>query len=127
MKLALRGIAATLAILPFAAGSQVTDQTVIEKLKAQGIEPTRQVHSDLCYPASYQEYVRVGKYAIVMLEASTVISDELPIRAAYLIQNTVRVPLQRIAVFDKSIDAAGAGKQVSFYLVPIARLRLGQV
>ena len=75
----------TLAVLLGVAGpavAQVTDPAVIEDLTRQGLEQTRKVHFDLCFPASSEEYLGLGKNAIVMLEASSVNAAELPLRTA---------------------------------------------
>lgn len=58
----------------------------------------RSVDFDVCYPATDQEYESMGKNAVVMLTASSVSSSELPLEAAYVRMNGIRVPLQRLAV-----------------------------
>lgn len=84
----------------------------------------RKVDFDLCWPATSEEYAGLGKNAVMMLTASSVIAGELPLRAAYIETKGVRVPLQRIAVFEKHQTETANSKntyttQVSFYFVPI--------
>lgn len=79
-----------------AAGSQ-TSAEVDRALAEMGMAPTRGVDSDICYPATAQEYEALGKNAILMLTSSSVLATELPLRSAYLEVKGVRVPLQRIA------------------------------
>lgn len=87
--------------------------------------PIRSVDYDLCYPANSEEYEALGKNAVVMLTSSTAIGTELPLKSVYVLIKGIRVPLQRVAVFEKH-EVAPTGKsdttyfqQVSFYLLPI--------
>ena len=83
----------------------------------------RRVTFDLCYPATDEEYRALGKNAVLMLTAASVSPSELPIKTAYVVSKSVRVPLQRLAVFDKRQSSDSGSnqftEQVSFYLVPI--------
>lgn len=112
-----------IAAAPFSARGQVTDAQVIDKLHSMGVDSTREVGFDLCFPATAQEYAALGKNAIVMLKASSVLETELPLRTAYLIQRGVRIPLQRVAVLDKHLNTARKAEQVSFYLIPIKAMK----
>lgn len=94
-------------------------------LKLLEEQTVRGVSFDVCYPADEQEYDALGKNAVVMATAYTVLPSELPLRTAYVTSKGIRVPLQRIAIFDKherpSSSAANKvyTEQVSFYLMPI--------
>lgn len=89
-------------------------------MKDLGLEAIRQIDGDICFPSTAEEYAGLGKNAIVMLTSSSAIATELPLRSVYALQNGVRIPLQRIAVFDKQVDGRnGRTTQVSFYLMPI--------
>ncbi|HEX5184137.1 MAG TPA: hypothetical protein VFW19_13445 [Allosphingosinicella sp.] len=92
-------------------------ETILRRLGAQ---VARAIDTDTCFPASAEEYEALGKNAIVMLKSSSAISTELPLKAVYIMHRGVRIPLQRVALLDKQIDAATSRTiQVSFYLVPI--------
>ena len=99
-----------------------------EKILARlGAHTIRGVSSDLCYPATAEEYEAIGKNAVLMLKASSALSTELPLKSAYLEVKGLHVPLQRFALLDEHAisDAGGDAKteQVSFYLVPLALLK----
>jgi hypothetical protein len=103
-----------------AAPAEQKDTDILKVLRDNTI---RRVDFDVCYPASDEEYRAMGKNAVVMLTADSVSSSELPLKTAYVISKGVRVPLQRLAVFDKH-QTGGNGsneytEQISFYLLPI--------
>lgn len=85
----------------------------------------RLVTSDLCWPANGKEYEGLGKHAVLMLTATSMFPDELPLSAAYIQGDGATVPLRRIALFDvprpKGTDGSKRthASQVSFYLIPI--------
>src|SRR4051794_37794528 len=85
----------------------------------------RFVHFDICWPATNGEYRALGKHAILMLTASSILPAELPLTSVYVQTDGVTVPLQRIADFDPSQSQGTASakgthtNQVSFYLLPI--------
>lgn len=112
-------------VAPAARPSAKPPATDIESaLKSIGGEAIRQIHSDICFPATADEYEALGKNAILMLEADSVISTELPLRSAYVTHKGVRIPLQRIALLDKQSDAStGRSSQVAFYLLPIQLMK----
>lgn len=88
-------------------------------LKELGIQATREITNDICFPATSDEYVAMGKNAILMLEASSVISSELPLRSVYVVSKGIRFPLQRIATFPKHNQGSDYTTQAYFYLIPI--------
>ena len=98
-------------------------------LAEMGAEQVRSVHSDIAFPITSEEYEKVGKNAILMLEASSVSETELPLRSAFLLRKGLKIPLRRIALFDKQATTnqgktkAKHTEQVSFYLVPIMLLK----
>lgn len=88
-------------------------------MKSMGMEAIRSVDSDLCLPADGDEYVALGKNAVLMLTSRSALGTELPLRSVYITAKELRVPLQRIARMDKTTGADGYAEQVSFYLIPI--------
>ena len=101
-----------------------TASTVDSVLKHLGVESVRNIDADICFPATAEEYVALGKNAIVMLTSSSAISTELPLKAVYAMRNGVRIPLQRITSLDKRINSqSGRTSQISFYLMPIQLMK----
>ena len=116
---------AILALMPSALASAKQDAgiAVLEKL---GTEAIRMADSDLCLPANADEYEALGKNGVLRIEASSAISSELPINAAYLEIKGLQFPLTRIVAFDKFEDEKPATSkgtrywhQVAFYRVPL--------
>jgi hypothetical protein len=108
------------------ARSQPRDNT--DRVLRGLLEPTREISFDVCFPATGQEYVALGKHAIVMLTSSSAISSELPLRSVYVMRSGVRVPLHRIALLEKHVDSASSrATQVSFYLLPIQLMKTDAV
>lgn len=113
-------ISAFSADVAIATQTERTSGSPDQVMKDLGLEAIRQVDGDICFPSTAEEYVGLGKNAIVMLTSSSVIATELPLRSVYALQNGVRIPLQRIAAFNKQFDErSGRTTQVSFYLMPI--------
>lgn len=94
-------------------------KSVDDVLAGMGLQSTRGIDTDICYPATATEYQALGKNAILMLKSTSALSTELPLRAVYLIHRTVRIPLQRIAITAKQEREEGRTTQYSFYLIPI--------
>lgn len=89
-------------------------------LKQLGAETIRGIDSDVALPRDADEYLALGKNAILMVTASSAISTELPLWSVYAQQNGVRVPLNRVLVLDKHMDENNSRAiQVSFYLLPV--------
>jgi hypothetical protein len=133
MRIAIGLITAAMAVLftassGFANAGSTSDPSQL--LAKMGAETIRQVHIDICLPATNDEYEGLGKNAIVMLTSSSAVSSELPLKSAYVEVNGVRVPLQKIATFDKYDTNTSVQEhsniytnQVSFYLIPIYLLK----
>lgn len=102
-----------------AAAQTPPKKPVDEVLRELGGEAIREIHSDICFPATSEEYEALGKNVILMLEASSAVGTELPLKSAYVLHKGVRVPLQRVALLAKTDEPSGATKQISFYLMPI--------
>lgn len=106
-------------------GPGETADTAIAKLD---VDVVRRVDWDICYPADPREYVALGKNAVLMLTSSS-LASELPLKSVYLEIGARRVPLQKIATFDKSsVRGSGAGakaltRQISFYLAPLSLIK----
>lgn len=97
----------------------------VDQIAAEiGLQTIRGVDTDICYPATAEEYASLGKNAILMLKSSSAISTELPLRTAYLVHRGVRIPLQRVALTGKAEGADGRATQYSFYLLPIHYVKL---
>src|SRR4051812_37758923 len=117
-------VLAALAICATMAGAVPPRESIDQVLHRMGGEAIRGVDTDTCYPATAEEYVALGKNAILMLRSSSALSTELPLQSAYVMQRGVRIPLHRIALLDKQIDpASGRTIQVSFYLLPIQLMK----
>ena len=85
-----------------------------------GASVIRDIAYDICFPATAEEYVAMGKHAILLTTASSAISTELPLKAVYVVQNGIRILLQKIATIGKFVDPASQrGTQNSYYLLPI--------
>jgi hypothetical protein len=112
-------IFAFLASLSLAQPVEGATQPSRDDLKALGIQSTREIKNDICFPATSDEYVAMGKNAILMLEASSVISSELPLRSVYVVSKGVRFPLPRIATFPKHPQGSDYTAQTYFYLLPL--------
>lgn len=98
----------------------------IAALEKLGGEAIRMADSDLCLPANAEEYEALGKNGVLRIEASSAISSELPINAAYLEIKGIQFPLTRIVAFDKFEDKEPATSkgtrywhQVTFYRLPL--------
>lgn len=114
---------AALSLLLFAAPSAVGAQSraanPVDAVAARlGLESTRGIDFDICYPANAAEYEALGKNAIIQVTASSAIATELPLRTAYLVTRGVRVALQRVGGGDVR-EEDGRAVQVSYYLLPI--------
>ena len=93
-------------------------------LHEMGGEAIRQVDTDICFPATAEEYQALGKNAILMLDSSSAISTELPLLRVYAIYKGVRIQLHRVIVMGKTLDEdASRSRQISFYLLPIQLMR----
>lgn len=113
-----------------AATAQPTATDMDAALAKIGATTAREVASDIALPADSAEYEALGKNAVLMLDASSVLASELPLRSAYVMVGDVRVPLQRVLVLPaKPERRTRAGRpetytrQVAFYLVPIYLLQ----
>lgn len=118
----------SVAIIVLTANAQLAAQTAKSKadaiLREMGGEAIRTVDTDICLPATAEEYEALGKNAILMLESSSAISTELPLRRVYAIHKGVRLPLHRIITMEKTEDESGSqSRQVSFYLLPIQLMK----
>jgi hypothetical protein len=93
-------------------------------LRNLGVEAIRQVDSDICLPATAEEYEALGKNAILMLDSCSAISTELPLRGVYAVYKNIRIQLHRVLLLDKAAEDDGSRtRQVSFYLLPIQLMK----
>lgn len=100
--------------------ARAQDKQIDDVLRELGGEAIRQIHTDICFPATSEEYESLGKNAILMLESSSAVGTELPLRSVYAMRKGVRIPLFRVYLLSKRRNAAGdRATQVSFYLLPI--------
>ena len=107
-----------------AAATQPSDDKLERALKSLDAETIRDIESDICFPATSQEYAALGKHAILMLKSSSAISTELPLRSVYALHKGVRIQLQKIIVLEKhQDDPSSKASQVSFYLIPISLMK----
>ena len=114
------------AILAPTAAAQTPAADPESVVRSIGGEAIREVHSDICFPATAEEYEALGKNAILMLRTSTAISTELPLKAVYVMFKGVRIPLHRIVLLDQYADSnSGRTIQISFYLLPIQLMKVG--
>lgn len=95
-----------------------------------GATVAREVTFDIALPANSAEYEALGKHAILMLEATSALPSELPLRSTYVVANDIRVPLQRVAVLPSREVTTRRGdqeetysRQIAFYLIPIYLLK----
>ncbi len=100
-------------------------QTLPDQLERGKI---REAHYDLCLPATAEEYEAMGKHAVLMIVAKSVISTELPIKSAYLEVKDIRIPLQKFSRSEiREHREPNSGneyaEQVYFYLVPISLIK----
>src|SRR5262249_11714882 len=58
----------------------------------------RMIDYDLCWPANEKEYQSLGKHAVLMLTATSMYPNELPLTSAYIEIGATAVPLQRVAL-----------------------------
>lgn len=115
---------ATLVILNPIATVAGNSTTPTAELKGIGDSIVRQIDFDICLPATAEEYSELGKHAILLLNAESAISTELPIRSVYVIHKGVRIPLQRFFTLPKKIHDNGSGAtQSAFYLLPIQYMK----
>lgn len=99
-------------------------QSSAEIMKGMGLESTRTIDGDIAYPADSDEYDALGKNAVLMVDASSVVASELPLRTVYAVVNGVHIPLRRIMLGDKRCDEGDQHtRQISFHLVPIQALK----
>lgn len=124
------GLVWALATAPSLAQSTAA-QSVDEVLASLGATTVRQASFDIALPADSAEYEQLGKNAVLMMEASSALAGELPLRSAYVVVNNIRVPLQRIIALPAREVTERRGQQdetythqVAFYLVPIYLLKL---
>lgn len=103
-----------------------------ETLDRIGLEATRMVNSDLCYPETGEEYEALGKNGVIRIEAISALSSELPLKAAYLELKGLKIPLRRLVQTQRTEDerpstASGTRywRQVTFYLAPLSLVRAG--
>ncbi len=114
--------AAAFALTP--ASAQGQQQSVDQVLKKMGLEATRAIDTDICYPNTGEEYEALGKNAILMVKSSAAVSTELPLRTVYVIYKKARIALQRVALMDKTVDPeTSKALQISFYLLPIQYMK----
>ena len=117
------------AIMFVATGQPAISTTTSNPVADAGFDAIRHAGYDLCFPANAAEYEAVGKFGILRVAASSVNSEELPLRSVYLSVDGLIVPLQRItvddAIEDAEQDARGIRywRQNSFYLIPLNLLR----
>lgn len=117
-------------VVPSAApAAQKSPEDILARI---GAETIRTVNSDLCYPASAEEYEALGKNGVIRLDATSAIATELPLKSVYLEAKGLRIPLRRIVMLEKVEDAAPTTAkgtrywhQVSFYLAPLNIIRAG--
>jgi hypothetical protein len=113
-------IAAAISLLSMPETAQAQDGKIDEVLRKLGGEAVREIHTDICFPATSEEYEALGKNAILMLDSSSAVGTELPLRSVYAMRKGVRIPLYRVYLLGKQHNAAGdRTTQVSFYLLPI--------
>jgi hypothetical protein len=111
-------------VIAHAVGAEAQTSTKLpQALRALGAEPIRQVESDICFPATAEEYDRLGGNAILMLNASSAVSTELPLKSVYVLRTGVRIQLQKVDAVTKHVDAGGHATQVSYYLLPIQLMK----
>lgn len=111
---------ATLLLLSMPETARAQDRKIGDALRKLGGEAIRQIHTDICFPATSEEYEALGKNAILMLESSSAVGTELPLRSVYAMRKGVRIPLYRVYLLAKRQNAAGdRTTQISFYLLPI--------
>jgi len=119
----MRKVGAALALVGLCVSPVAMARTPVrgidEVAKDLGFEATRGIDDDICFPADSDEYEALGKNAILKINAFSVISAELPLKSVYIIQNGIRYPLHRIAIFDKQSSDSDRLVQTSFYLLPI--------
>ena len=110
----------SLAFLPSPLLAQAERNNADKALAQLGGQVIRGIDTDICIPASSEEYEALGKHAIMMLRTSSAVSTELPLKSVYAMRNGVRIPLHRIAISPKHHDPAlDKTIQFSFYLLPI--------
>lgn len=113
-------LACLILVCPTGALAQETGSGVDKALAGLGVEAIRDIHFDICFPATAEEYQALGKNAIVKVESSSALSTELPLWSVYVIRKGVQIPLARIVLLDKRQDpGASQTTQISFYLLPI--------
>jgi hypothetical protein len=131
---ALAIMAAVLHALTMMAGPCLAQSSpspgINEVIASLGGAAVRAVETDIALPANTAEYEAMGKNAVLMLEASTALPSELPLRSTYVVFNDVRVPLQRLATLPAWEATERRGNedetythQISFYLIPIYLLK----
>lgn len=104
------------------------DQALEEMARQYSSRPTdRGVQEDIAFPATEQEYRKLGKHAILLIAAVTHDAAELPLQRVYLEKNGSVVELQKIGSFLYRTPAGSAVERVlgpyrenAFYLLPIS-------
>lgn len=111
-------LSAAVSLTPLAAETKKADIDAIAK--NLGAETIRGIDSDIAFPADAEEYMALGKNAVMMVKASSAVSTELPLWSVYAQYSGTRIPLQRVLLLGKYMDATTSrALQVSFYLLPI--------
>lgn len=111
--------------LASAASAQTSAPDIDRVLKDMGGEAIRHISTDICLPATAEEYEALGKNAVLMLRTSTAVATELPLKSVFAVHKGVRIPLHRIALLDKFDDAESSRTvQVSFYLLPVHLMKV---
>ena len=109
----MKALARTLLVISMFAGLPATarPQDVDAMMKTFGAESIRSVDSDLCLPVDSDEYIALGKNAVLKLTSRSAVGSELPLRSVYLAAKDLRIPLQRIARMEKTTRADGHTEQ----------------
>ncbi|MBX3560273.1 MAG: hypothetical protein KF780_00515 [Sphingomonas sp.] len=118
-------ILSTAATFPVSSVSSQQPGNTDSVLREIGAESVREISADIALPATAEEYEALGRHAIMMVRSSSAISTELPLRSVYVMHRNVRIPLHRILLLDKQVDAPNSrAVQVSFYLIPIQLMKV---
>lgn len=115
----------------FSLGEQTplnVDQGLVEMANEYSAQPTdRAVRDDIAFPANEDEYLSLGKNAILLLATVTHDPAELPLKRVYLEQQGHVTELQKIGSFlcrtpsGSAIEhVLGPYRENAFYLLPIS-------
>ena len=95
-------------------------------LSKEGIYPPRDISNDRWITSDEDEYISLGKNAILKLTVSTAKSEELPLKSVYVMHKGRRVDFQAFYVFNPEKESSPRANgfplyymQVYFYLVPV--------